>query len=126
MLVQIAGESELRVVRDRDEWELDPGLHARSFQPDDRLIDSAGIQYHLVFTGSPPKGRNTIQATGQRHTPGDVQALAERHMKSVGAEPEWLAGHLRGIADSHKIRATILYLAKLAAADLASSAGDEE
>jgi protein structure with unknown function len=125
-LVRYAGRAELRVVRDQDEWELDPGLHARPFGAEDRLIDSAGLEYGLVFGGCSGSARNSIQPTGRRHSSSEVQSIAERHIESVGAQPEWLAGHLRDIADSHKIRATILYLAKLAAADAAASVGDEE
>ena len=45
MLLQYAGEAELRVVRDQDEWDLDPELQRRPFRPEDRLIDSAGVEY---------------------------------------------------------------------------------
>jgi protein structure with unknown function len=124
-LVRYAGDAELRVVRDQDEWDLDPELHARPFRPEDRLIDSVGLEYRLVFTGPPRRGRNSIHATGHRHTPPDVQAIAARYLASFGAQPEWLVAHLREIPDGHRIHATILYLAKLAAAD-ASAASDEE
>jgi hypothetical protein len=125
-LVQSSGVTKLRVVRDQDEWDLDPGLHARPYQPEDRLIDSAGVEYGLVYSGSPGKGRNALHATGRRLSPGEMQLIAERHIESVGGQPEWLVAHLRDIADSQKIRATILYLAKLAAADVAAEAEDEE
>jgi protein structure with unknown function len=124
-LVQYASDPELRVVRDQDEWELDPELRARPFQPEDRLIDSAGREYRLVFTGPPRRGRNSIQATGHRHSPDEMQTIAEFYVASLGAQPEWLAAHLRDIPDGHRIRATILYLAKLAAADVAASTDDD-
>jgi hypothetical protein len=126
MLLQFAGEAELRVVRDQDEWELDPDLHARTYEAEDRLIDSAGVEYRLVFTGSPGRGRNSIVPTRRRYSHGEVESIAERHIKSVGAQPEWLAGHLRDIADSQRIRASILYLSKLAAADVSEATEDDE
>jgi protein structure with unknown function len=122
MLLQFAGKAELRIVRTRDEWEIDPDLHARRYQPADRLIDSEGVEYRLALEGS----RNEIVATGRRYSPGEFAPIAEKHIRAAGAQPEWLSGHLRGIADSHKIRATILYLSKLAAADLSEGADEEE
>ncbi len=126
MLLQYADEAELRVVRDQDEWELDPDLHTRQYQPEDLLIDSAGVEYRPVFTGSPGRGRNALVATGRRYSPGEMESLAERHIAGVGAQPEWLRGHLRDIADGLKIRAIILYLSKLAAADVSEAADDDE
>lgn len=126
MVLQYAGEAELRVVRDQDEWEIDPDLHARPYQPEDRLIDSAGVEYRLAFTGSPGRGRNAILPTGRRYRPSELESIAERHIARVGAQPEWLAGHLSDIADSQRIRATILYLSKLAAADVSEATEDDE
>ncbi len=120
MLLQYAGKAELRVVRTRDEWEIDPDLHARRYKPADRLIDSEGVEYSLALEGS----RNEIVATGRRYRPEEFASIAETHIRAAGAQPEWLSAHLSGIADGHKIRASILYLAKLAAADV--SEGDEE
>lgn len=124
-LLQYANEGGLRVVRDQDEWELDPELHAQPFRPEDRLIDSTGLEYRLVFTGSPRRGRNAIHPTGHGHGAAEVQAIAERHVVSLGAQPEWLTAHLKDIPNGHRIRAIILYLAKLAAAE-ASAASDED
>lgn len=126
MLLQCAGEAELGVVRDQDEWDLDPDHHARPYPPQDRLIDSAGVEYRLEFTGSPGRGRNAILPTGRRYSPSEVESIAERHIARVGAQPEWLAGHLSDIADSQRIRATILYLSKLTAADVSEAADDDE
>jgi hypothetical protein len=126
MLLRYSGEPELEVVRDQDEWALDPAHHARPYQPEDRLIDSAGVEYRLEFTGSPGRGKNALLPTGRRYSPKEVEAIAERHIVNAGAQPEWLAGHLQDIAESHKIRATILYLAKLAAADASEAAEDDE
>jgi hypothetical protein len=126
ILVQTAGEAELGVVRDQDMWEIDPALHAKQYQPEDRLIDSAGVEYRLVFKGTPGRGRNALLATGRRYSSGEVASIVERHIVSVGAKPEWLAGHLRGIADGQRIRAIILYLSKLAAADVEDGVEDEE
>jgi hypothetical protein len=126
MLLQYAGEEELEVVRSQDEWEIDPELHARPYQPEDRLIDSEGVEYRLVFAGSPGRGRNSLVPTGRRYSPGEVESLAARHIASVGAQPEWLAGHLRDIANGQRVRATILYLSKLAAADVSEASEDDE
>lgn len=126
MLLQQAGEAELEVVRDQDEWALDPAHHARPYQPEDRLIDSTGVEYRLEFTRSSGRGQNAILPTGRRYTPKEVESIAERHIVNAGAQPEWLAGHLRDIAESQRIRATILYLAKLAAADVSEAAEDDE
>ena len=126
MLLQYAGEEELEVVRSQDEWEIDPDLHARPYEPEDRLIDSEGVEYRLVFTCSPGRGRNSLVPTGRRYSPREVESMAERHIENAGAQPEWLAGHLRGIADGQRIRATILYLSKLAAADVSEASEDDE
>lgn len=126
MLLQCAGVAELGIVRTQDEWEIDPDLYARRYQADDRLIDSAGVEYRLEFRSAPGRGRNEIVATGRRYDSGEVVSLAVRHIESVGAQPEWLSGHLRDIADSQRIRAIILYLAKLAAADVSEAAEDDE
>ncbi len=126
MLLQCAGEAELSVVRDQDEWDLDPAHHARAYSPEDRLIDSAGVEYRLLFSGSPDRGRNAVLPTGRRLSPSEVETIAVRHMVGVGAQAEWLAGHLRDIAESQKIRAIVLYLSKLAAADASDAAEDEE
>lgn len=122
MLLQYAGLAELRVVRDQDEWDLDPDLRGRPFRPEDRLIDSAGVEYRASFT----EGRNRIVATGRRCTPEEVQSIANRHIAELGAEPEWLASHLREIAAGLKIKATLLYLSKLAAADASSDTAEDE
>jgi protein structure with unknown function len=122
MLLRYAGETELRVIRTQDEWQIDPELHARRYGPEDRLIDSEGVEYRLLPNGS----RNEMVATGRRYSADEFIALAATHIRAAGAEPEWLAGHLRGIAEAHKIRATILYLSKLAAADVAEGSDEEE
>jgi hypothetical protein len=126
MLLHYAGEEELEVVRSQDEWEIDPELHARPYQPEDRLIDSEGVEYRLVFSGSPGRGRNSLVPSGRRYDPGEVESIAARHIASVGAQPEWLAGHLRDIAEGQRIRAIILYLSKLAAADVSEASEDDE
>lgn len=125
MLLQYAGEAELEVVRDQDEWALDPDHHARPYQPEDRLIDSAGVEYRLEFTRSSGRGQNAILPTGRRYSSKEVESIAERHVVSAGAKPEWLAGHLRDIVDSQRIRATILYLAKLSAEDVSEASEDD-
>ncbi len=126
MLLQYGGEEELEVVRSQDEWDLDPDLHAKPYQPEDRLIDSEGVEYRLVFAGSRGRGRNSLVPTGRRYSPGEVESVAARHIASVGGQPEWLTGHLRDIADGQRIRATILYLSKLAAADVSEASEDDE
>ena len=122
MLLLYAGEAEVGVVRDQDEWELDPELHARRYQPEDRLIDSAGVEYRPEFT----QGRNAIVPTGRRYGPKEVESIAERHIAGAGAQPEWLGAHLRDVAESQRIRASILYLSKLAAAGVSEAAEDDE
>ncbi len=126
MLLLYAGEAEVRVVRDQDEWELDPELHARTYQAEDRLIDSAGVEYRLVFTGSQGRGRNELVPTGRLYSHGEVESIAERHIAGAGAQPEWLGAHLRDIPDNQRIRGTIFYLSKLAAADVSEASEDDE
>lgn len=110
------------MIRTQDEWLIDPEFHARRYDPEDRLIDSEGVEYRLELQGS----RNQILPTGRRYTPEGFVAMAANHIRAAGAQPEWLEGHLRGIADANKIRATILYLSKLAAADIPEGGSDEE
>lgn len=108
-IVLYADGSEIGIVRDRDEWDLDPGLYGRAFGADDRLIDSEGAEFRLVLKAS----RNVIEPTGRRYRPEEMQSIAERHVVGMGGKPEWLLAYLADIAESHKIRATILYLSKL-------------
>jgi hypothetical protein len=122
ILLQLVRDSELRVVRTEDEWQIDPELHGRRYASEDRLIDSDGVEYGLTLEGS----RNAIKPTGRLYTPEGFIAMAGNHIRAAGAEPEWLAAHLKGIAENHKIRATILYLSKLAAADIPEGGSDEE
>jgi hypothetical protein len=123
MLLQQAGEPDVRIVRDQDEWNLDPELRSRKFQPDDRLIDSSGIEYRPSFA----QGRNAVVRTGRRYASAEVQSIANRHLTNVGAEPGWLAEHLKEIGEGQRIRAIILYLSKLAAAaDASESAADAD
>jgi hypothetical protein len=122
ILLQLARDSELRVIRTEDEWQIDPELHGRRYAPEDRLIDSEGVEYRLAFEGS----RNAILPTERRYAPEEFVAMAANHIRATGAQPEWLEGHLRGIAEGYKIRATILYLSKLAAADVSEGADEEE
>jgi hypothetical protein len=126
MLLQCAGDAELGIVRTRDEWEIDPDLHARRYQADDRLIDSAGVEYRLEFRSGAGRGRNEIVPTGRRYQPEEVASLAMRHIESLGARPEWLSSHLSEIGGSQRIWAIILYLAKLAAADVSEAAENDE
>jgi hypothetical protein len=126
MLLRVAGEAEAAIVRSQDEWRLDPDFHARKYQPDDRLIDAAGVEYRLEHSGGAGRDRNAILPTGRRYDPTEVQAIAERHIGSVGAKPEWLSSHLKDIPEGQKIRAIILYLSKLAAAEASDVTEDEE
>lgn len=120
MLLQRADEPDLRIVRDQDEWNLDPDLRSRKFQPEDRLIDSSGVEYRPTLA----QGRNAVVRTGRRYRSAEVQSIANRHLTNVGAEPGWLAEHLREIAEGQRIRAIILYLSKLAAAADASESAE--
>jgi hypothetical protein len=122
ILLQLVGDSEIRVIRTEDEWQIDPELHGRRYAPEDRLIDSEGVEYSLALEGS----RNAIKPTGRLYTPGGFVAMAANHISAAGAQPEWLAAHLKDIAEGHRIRATILYLSKLAAADISEGGADEE
>jgi hypothetical protein len=122
ILLQLVRDSELRVIRTEDEWQIDPELHGRRYAPEDRLIDSEGVEYRLALEGS----RNQILPTGRNYTPEAFVAMAANHIRAAGAQPEWLEGHLRGIADANKIRATILYLSKLANAEVPESSEEEE
>jgi hypothetical protein len=122
MLLRIAGGAHLRVIRTEDEWQIDPALHRRRYEENDRLIDSGGVEYRLVFEGS----RNRIVATGRCYGTDEFVALAADHIRAEGAQPEWLSGHLSGIADNHKIQATILYLSKVTASDETDGPEEEE
>jgi protein structure with unknown function len=124
VLVQYADGSDLVVVNDRDHWELDPELSSRPYAPEDRLIDSGGAEYRLVFESAGSRRRTAIEPTGRRLAPGDVRSIVERHIASLGAEPEWLAAYLADVAKGLEIRATILYLSKLERPDASEGAAD--
>ena len=122
ILLQLVRDSELRVIRTEDEWQIDPDLHGREYAAEDRVIDSEGVEYSLALEGS----RNAIKPTGRLYTPEGFVAMATNHIRATGAQPEWLAAHLEGIAEGHRIRATFLYLSKLAAEDVAEGTEEEE
>jgi hypothetical protein len=124
-IVQYGDGSDLVVVNDGDHWALDPELSAHAYDSEDRLIDSAGAEYRLPFEKTEERGRTFLQPTGRRLDARDVQAVVERHISSMGAQPDWLAAYLADVAEELKIRATILYLSKLERPD-ASEEGSGE
>lgn len=121
-VVLFADGSELGIVHDQDEWNLDPALHARSYRSEDRMIDSSGAEYRLVLHGS----RHAIEPTGRHYSHDEMRIIAEGHIVSMGAKPEWLAAYLSDITDANKVRATILYVSKLERAEASEEPDDGE
>jgi hypothetical protein len=122
MLLLSAGDTEIRVVRDRDAWDIDPEFHARRYGPEDRFIDSSGAEYRTTFQ----RGRSAIVPTGRRFSAKEVEDMAVRRVVDAGGAREWLEARLAEVAENQRIRAAILYLSKLAAPDVSESAEDEE
>jgi hypothetical protein len=117
------GEPELLVIRDHDEWQLDPELHVQPYDGGDRLIDSAGREYRFDYVGTPGVGRATLLPTGARLEPAQFQEVAARHVEACGAPAEWLAAHLDGIPAAEQIRAAIGYVQRI---DAAPAGEDDE
>jgi hypothetical protein len=108
-----AGEDELLVIGDGDEWLLDPALHVQPYDDRDRLVDSNGVEYRFGYEGAAGEGRASLAATGVRLTPAEFQEIAARHVTASGAPGEWLAAHLQDIPDSQKIRSAIRYVERV-------------
>lgn len=113
VLLHFDGQAELGVVRDLDEWQLDPDLYAWPYGEGDRVIDSEGLEYRLTCDGSRGPGVSSLEPTGGRLLPKDVQILAQAHLEAVGAEVAWLEAYLADVPGKSRIRATILYVSKV-------------
>lgn len=111
-LLRHPDEPELTVVLDETEWTLDPDLHAWPHHADARLIDSEGWEYALLLSGPPGRGCTSLTPTGHRATVQGVIALAEAHLRTIGAPPEWLASHLADLPSAVQIRAAVLYISR--------------
>jgi hypothetical protein len=122
-VLRCARKDVLVLVETEDEWHLDPALHSRAYAPEDRLIDSSGTQYRPYTSVDE---RADLAATGEICTAAQFQEIAERHLASVGAPPEWLAPHLDGIPEAHRIRAAIRYLARFESDGGDEAAAEEE
>jgi hypothetical protein len=110
-VLRYAGADELSIVSNRDEWDIDPELHAWPYRDEDRLVDANGVEYRLgVTAGANAMGQATVEATGTKYSPAEFQQLVERHLKASGAPEGWLATYLADFQDGQRIRATMQYL----------------
>jgi hypothetical protein len=125
-VLKYAAEDGLVIVDSLSEWNLDPDLYARPFADADRLIDSAGVEYRLVFEGAPGVGHAQIEPTGKTYPAAEFREVATRHLKTIGAPGEWLAAHLQDIPDGHQVRVTVQYLARLGDAERDDETEEEE
>ena len=92
--IEHGGEADLAYVSNGEEWELDPDLSAWPYSPKDRLIDSEGWEYRLLFLGVPKQGRVIPDATGVRLASAQMSALVERHLLSTGHSVDDYRGHM--------------------------------
>lgn len=125
MLLQYDGQAELGVVRDQEEWQLDPDLHAWPYGAGDRVIDSEGLEYQLIYDGARGPGVSSPVPTGERLRANDVQVLAEQHLAAVGAQVAWLEAYLADVPGGSRIRAMILYVSKVESSRPESMDDDE-
>jgi hypothetical protein len=125
-VLKYAGEDGLVIVDSLSEWNLDPDLYGRTYHADDRVIDSSGAEYELVYSEGAASGHAGIEPTAKAYTTAEFRALAARHLKTIGAPEEWLDAHLQDIPESHQIRVTVLYLARLGDAAADDGTEDEE
>jgi hypothetical protein len=120
-VLKYAAADGLVVVDSLSAWDVDPDMYARPYQPEDRLIDSAGLEYRLGFAGEPGSGHATVEPTGRTYSAGEFRTVAVRHLRAIGAPEEWLAAHLEDIPEAHQVRTTVQYIARLGDAK-----GDDE
>jgi hypothetical protein len=125
-VLKYAAEDGLVIVDSLSEWNLDPDLYGRTYHADDRLIDSAGAEYELVYSEGAASAHAAIEATGKTYTAAEFRALATRHLKRIGAPEEWLDAHLQDIPESHQMRVTLQYLARLGDAEPDDASEEEE
>jgi hypothetical protein len=125
-VLKYAAEDGLVIVDSLSEWNLDPDLYGRTYHADDRLIDSAGNEYELVYSEGAASAHAAIEPTGKLYTAAGFRTLAARHLKTIGAPEEWLDAHLQDIPESHQMRVTLQYLARLGEAEPDDPAEEEE
>jgi hypothetical protein len=111
-LLHYAGKEELGYVRDADEWQLDPDLHAWPYGPADRLIDSDGRVFRLEFAGAGGPGRSSPSATADKVSMDAVLSLALGHLNARGIPAALLSAHLDGYPIAHRLRALVRYVGR--------------
>ena len=82
--IKFANEAELSIVRDQDEWQLDPDLSAWPYDERDRLVDSDGREHRIAWSGDRRRGTATPEATERVLSPEEVSTLFEGHLESIG------------------------------------------
>jgi protein structure with unknown function len=125
-VLKYAAEDGLVIVDDLSEWNLDPDLYSRPYTAEDRLIDSAGVEYRVLFDEATSTAHARLQPTGKTYPADEFQDLAARHLRTIGAPDEWLAAHLSDIPDSHRVRVALQYLTRLGDAKGGGDDGEEE
>lgn len=126
-VLQYAGADEVAVVSSRDEWDVDPELHAWPYRDEDRLVDANGIEYRLgVAAGANAMGEVMVVPTGTQYSPADFQQVVERHLKVAGAPDGWLAAYLEEFQDGQRIPATMQYLLRIRKTAPPDSTDEEE
>ncbi len=100
MILQVAGEAELRVIRSQDEWQIDPALYARRYKEADRLIDSEGVEYRLALAWSPERDRGDGAALHFRRIRRRRGNPRERRRSAAGVARRAPAGDRGGLQRS--------------------------
>ena len=78
-------ETELRIVADQKEWDLDPDLSGWPYGENDRLVDSTGREHRLVWVGNGRRGTADPEPTERVLSLLEIAALCESHLMSIGA-----------------------------------------
>jgi hypothetical protein len=84
--IRFSNEAELLLVADQAEWNADPDLHAWSYDAADRLVDSAGYEFAITFSGEPGTGKAVPVPTGVRLEAEQVRTALRLHSRAVGKE----------------------------------------
>jgi hypothetical protein len=119
--VQHPGAEQLRVVKSRDDWDIDPTFHAWPYHDDDRFIDGNGIEYRFNLAGM---AGVEVEPTGRRYSRDELLALVEAHLSTIDAPVEFLTAYLEEFPEAQRGRAAFQYLSKFSKAE--SPEGEEE
>lgn len=125
-VLRYAGQPALAVVSSQDEWDLDPDLHSWPYQEEDRLVDSNGAEFRIVFMDIAVPGGWVVEATGKTYGVAEFQDVVEQHLAAVGTPEEWLSEYLRDFQEGQRIRAALQYIARISKSDSLDAADEEE